>query len=135
MAVLADVKTVGPMFGNAQEIVRVTYDFAVDGGSIADYDVLVAGGDVIVELMDVDVKKAVTSSDAVVIDLGKGAGGVDFWSDVVKGNLTLDAQVPSANEGRHVELSSGEKIVLGVESFAITAGSLQFIFKCYSRQP
>lgn len=133
MAVLSDHKTVGASFGNASELVKVTYDFSVDGGAIADFDVLTADGNVLVEFFNADVETAVTSSGAVLFDLGKGAGGLDFWSDVVKATLALDAQVPSANVGRFVELSDGEKIVMGVEAFAVTAGKFHMMFRVYAR--
>jgi hypothetical protein len=133
MAVLADKKTIAAPFANASELVRVTYDFDVDGGAIADYDVLEADGNLLVELVNADVKTAVTSADAILFDIGKGAGGVEFWSDVVKGTLTLDAQVASENACKIVELADGEKIVMGIEAFAATAGKITFTFRVYAR--
>jgi hypothetical protein len=133
MAVLADKKVVGAPFGNASEIVRVTYDFAVDGGAVADYDVLEADSNILVQLVTADVKTAVTSADAILFDLGKGAGGGEFWTDVVKGTLLLDAQVVSEVAGAVVELADGEKIVMGIEAFAATAGKITFTFLVYAR--
>jgi len=133
MAVLVDKKVVGAPFSNEAQLVRVTYDFAVDGGAIADYDVLEADGDILVEFLVADVKTAVTSADAILFDLGKGAGGGEFWTDVLKGTLILDAQVPSEVAGAFVELADGEKIVMGVEAFAATAGKIQFLFRVYKR--
>lgn len=133
MAVLADKKTVSAPWSNASELVRVTYDFDVDGGAIADYDVLEADGNVLVTLLNADVVAAVTSADAILFDLGKGAGGGDFWTDVVKGTLLLDAQVASENAGKFVELADGEKIVMGIEAFAATAGKITFTFRVYAR--
>ena len=133
MAVLADKKIVGAPFSNVGELVRVEYDFAVDGGAIADYDVLVADGNLIVEYVTIDVETAVLSSDAILFDLGKGAGGTEFQSDLVKGTLLIDAQVIAATPGQLVELADGEKIVMGVEAFAATAGKFSMIFRVYAR--
>jgi hypothetical protein len=130
---LVDKKVVGAPFGNVSELVRVTWDFAVDGGAIGDYDVLVADGDLLVELVNADVKTAVTSADAILFDLGKGDGGGDYWTDVVKGTLTLDAQVASETVGKIVELADGEKIVMGIEAFVATAGKITFTFRTYAR--
>jgi hypothetical protein len=130
---VADKKIVGAPFGNASELVRVTYDFAVDGGAIKDYDLLEASGNLLVELVNADVKAAVTSADAILFDLGKGDGGGEFWTDVVKGTLTLDAQVSSETAGKIVELADGEKIVMGIEAFAATAGKITFTFRVYAR--
>lgn len=132
MAVLADKKTVGAPFSNVGEIVRVVYDFSVDTGAVADYDVLVADGSVTVEHVYTNVQSAVTSGGSLVLDLGKGAGGVEFHSDVAPAALTLDAQIAGGST-RFVELSDGEKIVMGIEAAAATAGKVEFVFRVYSR--
>lgn len=134
MAVLADKKIVGAGFKNSQELVRVTYDFAVDGGSVADYDVLEAEGNCIVEFVCFDIKTAVTSGGSLVVDLGKGAGGTEFKSDLAVASMTLDAILgPATAETNKVELSDGEKIVLGLEAAAATAGKFDLLFRIYSR--
>jgi hypothetical protein len=131
MAALIDAKTVGAGFPNEGKIVRVTYDFAADGGAIADYDVLTAENDCVVMHLWTMSKASITSSDAVVMDLGKGAGGTEFHSDVVKGNLETDESIVGA--GKIVELTAGEKIVFGVEAYAITAGKLEFVFQVFKK--
>ncbi len=133
MAVLADHRTVGAPFSNASQLVKITYDFGVDGGTIADYDVLTADGDIIVEYVNTDVEVALTSSDAILIDLGKGAGGIEFQDDRLKAVLALDAQVLPETPGQMIELADGEKIVMGIEAFAATAGKWHHWFRIYKR--
>lgn len=130
MAVLADAKTVGPEWTNGQEIVKVIYDFSVDGGSVADYTVLTAAGDVLVKLAAMYVEAAVTSGGALVMDLGKGAGGVDFMSDKAVAALTLNS-VHNTDSGadKAVYLTSGDTIQMGIEAFAATAGKLHMVFE------
>lgn len=131
MAVLADKKIAGAPFTNAAELVRVVYDFANDTGAVADYDVLVADGSMIVELVHADVKTAVTSGGSLVMDLGKGAGGTEFFSDKAVAALTLDSlHFPTA---KAVELADGEKIVMGIEAAAALGGKMEFVFRVYSR--
>lgn len=132
MAVLKDKKVVGAPFGNAGEYVRVTYDFDVDGGAIADYDVLVADGNVLVRLVNADVVTAITSGGAVAIDLGKGAGGTEWYSDKLKAALAIDTQVPGSLT--LLELADGEKIVMGVEADTILTGKISFLFEVIARQ-
>ena len=75
-----------------------------------------------------------TSAGALVADLGKGAGGTEFWSDVGKATLALDAQVgPDSVVTKMVELADGETIQLGIEAAAATAGIIHFMFKVYKR--
>lgn len=133
MAVLGDKKVVAAPFGNEAKLVTISYDFAVDGGAVADYDVLEADGNLLVEFFNADVETALTCDTDFDIDLGKGAGGVDFWSDLAKASFALDAQVASANVGRFVELADGEKIIMGIETAAATAGKMHLMFRCYKR--
>jgi hypothetical protein len=133
MAALSDAKTVGAPFGNAHELVTVTYDFAQDGGAVADYDVLTADGSLLVELVNIDVETEATSTGAPVLDLGKGAGGVEFKSDEALADLALDAQLPADTVGTIVELADGEKIVMGIETEAYTAGKWHMMFRIYKR--
>jgi len=91
MAVLADKKLGGAGFSNAKELVRVVYDFAVDGGAVADYDVFEADADCVVSLKHMAVKTAVTSGGSLVLDLGKSAGGTEFFSDKAVAAMTLNS--------------------------------------------
>lgn len=133
MAVLKDAKTVSAPFSNSMELVKVTYDFAEDGGSIADYDVIVASGSMIVGFLYAEVEAALTSSGAMVVDLGKGAGGTQLWSDQAVATLALDAVLGPDGVERFVELTDGEKIVMGVEAFAATAGKMHLVFQVFRR--
>lgn len=128
MAVLKDKKVAGPGFTNAVEVVRVEYDFAKDTGAVADYDVLEADAACVVTLKHMLVKTAVTSGGALVVDLGKEAGGTEFFSDKAVGALTLNSvHMPAAPAG--VYLADGGKIVLGLEAAAATAGKLEMVFE------
>ena len=133
MAVLSDKKIVGAPFGNECKLVVVEYDFDVDGGAVADYDVIEADGSLLVEFFNADVETALTCATDFDIDLGKSAGGVEFWSDLAKASFAIDAQVNSANPGAMVELADGEKIVMGIETAAATAGKMHLMFRCYKR--
>lgn len=128
MAVLVDKKTVGAGFSNAAEIVRVVYDFAVDGGSVADFDVLEADSACVVSLKHMAVKTAVTSGGSLVLDLGKSAGGTEFFSDKAVATLTL-ASIHAPAAPAAVYLPAAGKIVMGIEAAAATAGKLEMVFE------
>jgi hypothetical protein len=133
MAALNDAKTVGAPFGNESTLKVVTYDFSVDGGAVADYDVITADGSILVELINVDVETAVTSAGSLVADLGKGAGGTEFWSDQAVAGMTIDAQLLPDTPGTIVELADTEKLIFGIEVAAATAGKAHFMFRIYRR--
>lgn len=130
MAVLNDAKTVGAPFENDSYQVRVVYDFAADTGAIADYDVLTADGACIVECKYLIVETEVDSAaDGTVLDLGKNAGGTEFFSDLAEGSLAAEAINAPTAENRFVELTNGEKIVLGIETEAATSGKFHMVFE------
>lgn len=134
MAVLNDHKVIGAGFRNSGELHRVQYDFANDTGAIADYDAFTASGDLLVELVNIDCKTALTATATSNIDLGKGAGGVEFLSAFdAGGGIAVDVQTAGDTAGKMVELADGEKIVMGIDTAAVTAGKLEFLFRVYSR--
>jgi len=130
MAVLADKKVVGGQFENGTSIVKVIYDFANDTGAVADYDVLVAEGKCIVECLYLHVETEVDSAaDGTVLDLGKGAGGAQFFSDLAESALGAEAINHPVYASKMVELTAGEKIVLGIETEAATSGKFHMVFE------
>ena len=131
MAVLADKKTLGAPFNNAAELVRVVYDFARDGGALADYDVFEAQSACVVQLKHMAVKTAVTSGGALVLDLGKNAGGTEFFSDKALAALTLNSLHVTSGPAA-IRLAAGDKVVLGIEGAAATAGKLEIVLEVVS---
>lgn len=127
---LDNKKNIGAPASNAREMVKVVYDFAVDGGSIADYDVLENTGtdEVVISLDRIEVETAVLSAGALVADLGKSDGGTEFKSDLAKATMAADAILTSDTAETHVSLANGEKIVLGIEAAAATAGKIAMYF-------
>ena len=128
MAVLSDKKIVGGPFANSSELVEVIYDFAVDGGTIADYDVLVADGSCIVEFKYAIFETAGTSGGSLVADLGKAAAGVEFFDGTAVAAMTINS-IHEATNSNYVELTDGEKIVFGIEVAAATAGRMHMVFE------
>lgn len=134
MATLSDAKTIGAPFENDHVDVNVTYDFSVDGGSIADYTVLTANGACVVEYLYMIVETEVDSAaDGTVLDLGKGAGGTEWHSNLAEGSLAAEAINAPTAENRFIELTNGELIVLGLETEAATAGKLHMHFRVYKK--
>lgn len=131
---LADKQTRGGGFGNEVQLVTVTYDFDVDGGSQGDYDVLEADGACIVEFKYLEVETACAGA-TMVLDLGKGDGGTEFKSDLGVASLSLDAIVgPDTSESAFVELADAEKIAMGIETADLTAGKFHMVFAVYPRR-
>jgi hypothetical protein len=125
---LKDAKTVGSTFANEERWVSVVYDFAQDTGAVADYDVLTADGAIIITDFYAKVHTAVTSADALVMDLGVGDGGTEIWSNKTVASLEVGTVHPAGALFK-LKVPSASKIVLGIEAFAATAGKVEFFFK------
>lgn len=132
---LTSKKSIGAPAANAEEIVKVTFDMADELGTIADYDVIENTGTdgCIVEFLYSICETTVVGVGAN-IDLGKGDGGAEFLSDSDGPTMTAESFTYSATPGTKVELTNGEKIVMGIETAAITAGKFHMYFKI-SRKP
>jgi hypothetical protein len=127
MAVLVDVKNnAGPTFPNAVEIVRATWDFAVDGGAVAFYDILVADSACLVSLRSMHVRTAVTSGGSLTLDVGKGSAGSEMVSNKAVAAMTLNNITVGAAP---VYLAANEKIAMNLEVAAATAGKIDFVFE------
>jgi hypothetical protein len=126
MAAVADAKTIGAPFGNAVEVVKVVYDGAVDGLVQADLDLLTAEDDVLIKVVGYKTIDALTSGGSAVLDVGIGAGGTEFGSNIAFAGFSAGAFVGAATEG-YKKLASGSKLVLGIEAADLTAGSLEVI--------
>lgn len=127
MAALKGAKTVGAPFDNVVEVVRVMYDFSVDGGEIEDNTVMTADGELLVRCVGAYVHVAPVGVGAT-IDLGKGAAGVEFISTEAITSFTL-AGFYASESAAFVKLATSEIINLGIATAALTAGKIEFIFE------
>ena len=125
-AVLDDYKAVGHPMGNSESWIKVVYDFAKDGGAIADYDAFIAQDDLIVTDFAAFVETAVTGTP--VFDLGIGAGDVSILSDRAHGTLTIGT-VHGMDTAKPLKIAKDAKMVLGIETAAASAGKIHMHFK------
>lgn len=125
---------VGGGFGNDSQLVTVRYDFDEDTGGQDDYVVFTADKACVVELSRMDIRTAGTSGGSMVMDLGKGAGGTEFKSDLAVASMTLDAQINADTVGTKVLMAAGETIQMGIETADLTAGKFDFVFEIFARE-
>jgi len=128
MASLAEYKTSYGTFSNAEEWVKVAYDFDVDGGATGDYNVLKAGVNLVVTDFYYETEAAVTSGGSLVVDLGIGAGGTEFLSDTAVGDLTL-AKVNGMDTDAIVNVKADEIIILALDDATALTGKINLNFK------
>lgn len=118
-------------FSNEEKWVKVTYDFSNDGGATGDYDVLEnenSATDFVVTDFYAHVHTNVTTGSDSDIDLGIGDGGTEFLSDWDAPSAAADSIV-GMDTATPVKLAASGKIVMGIETAALTAGRIDFYFK------
>ncbi|GEM_PF-2147350 len=147
MAAVAKKKTVGVAFTNQREIVRVRYDFAVDGGAQGALDLLEADGPLVVVDFWAHVVTAVLSSgsatikvgftgvDNKLITVGEGAKANYSIGAVLKAlpTITLSEGTPNtAVMGLPLpyKMASGDKALMTIGTEALQAGVIDFVFEC-----
>lgn len=126
MAALVNAKTVGLVFPNQAEIIRVVWDFEVDGGAVAAYTVLTADSSCIVSLKAMVVKTAATSGGSMTVDLGKGTSGAEIVSNKAVAAMTAENLTVGLAP---VQLDAAEVVSMNIEAAAATAGKVEFIFE------
>lgn len=126
MASLKGKVTGGAGFTNEAQIVRVVYDFAVDGGATGSLDMFVCDTDCIVKLKGAIARAAVTSGGSMTLSAGKATAGTGFLSAIAVASLTLNSiQTSSAA----IHLAAGDKLDMTIGAAAATAGKIEFIFE------
>lgn len=141
MSALKGKKIVGAGFGNEVEVVRVTYDYSLDGGATGALDVLEADSNIAILNFYVVGKTTCTSGGSATLDVGVSGGDTDILLDgAAVASLTANALVQSTElvlaEGTPntyvaampLKLSSGGKIVQEIKVAAFTAGKLEYVF-------
>lgn len=136
---VADKKVVGPMFTNAEELVRVQYNFADDGGAETDeYTLLEAGDDVVItEFYLRGIVELDSAADGASIDVGVDGGTEDILLDgIAEATVAADALVqPTIVEGTPnvlpmpLKLASAGKIKMKILTEALTSGQCEFVFR------
>jgi hypothetical protein len=118
-------------FSNEEKWIKVRYDFDVDGGATGDYDVLEnesASIKFVVTDFYYHIQTDVTTGSDVDVDLGISDGGTEFLSDLDAPGASADA-IGGMDTAAPVQIPASGKIVMGVETGAITAGVIDFYFK------
>ena len=135
MAALDERKYLGKTFSNAKEMVKVIYDFAVDGGATGALDIFEASSDVVITGFFSVVKTTATSGGSATLKVGV-TGDDDAFMTTTQGavaSLTAGALIlPPAVEGTPntlplpVKLASGAKILQTIGTAALTAGKVEY---------
>lgn len=127
MAAVAGAKTLGSPYTNDVELVRVTYDYAVDGGTAGALDLLTLTNAAVVRLKHCSVKTACTGASGTV-SVGV-TGAATAFVDATEGavaNLTANAIIDGASAPKYC--AAGAKAILTIGT-GLTAGKVECVFE------
>lgn len=133
-AAVKDHKTIGPGAPNQEQVYRVTYDFAKDGGATGALDLATASGDIVVTGIYAYVDTTATSGGSATLSVGKTGGATYFVGATAVASLTANALFPAVLvEGTPntatvpVRIASGDKITQTIGTAALTAGKVHYV--------
>jgi hypothetical protein len=138
MAEVKDKQTIGAPFGNAEEIVRVVYDFSKDAGAVGALDILETLDDIVItEFYARGITVLDSAADGASIDVGISGGDTDVLLDgVAEATFAADALIkPTTVEGEPnvlalpLKLAANGKIIQTIVAEALTSGKCEYFFK------
>lgn len=138
MAAVADVKVIGAPFGNAEQMVRVTYDFAADAGAVGALDLLETKQAIVITDFYVrGITVLDSAADGTSIDVGVHGGDTDLLLDgTAEATFAANALIkPFIVEGDPnvlplpFVLAANGKIIQTIVDEALTSGKCEYFFK------
>lgn len=130
-ATIKDIKKISPM-SNETQVTRAVYDFAVDGGSVASYEVAQATDDIVIDSISVEGLTALDSTgDAVTVDLGITGAGTQFLTASAQSNFEAGDLAVPAETFVPVKLAKNSKVLVEFKVAAPTAGKFVVVIKSH----
>jgi hypothetical protein len=128
MATVANAKSIGPLFNNAEEIVSAFYDFSVDAGAQGSLDIFTAAADVIVTHFHMEVETTCTGTNAVLTV--STTDELEKYCSASQGAVAkLVAGYNLVGPWQGVKIASGEKIYQTIATAALTAGKIKYVIR------
>ena len=140
MAALKGKKTVGAPFPNALEVVKVVYDFALDGAMASPLDVLEAADDIVIVGFFGKVITTCTSGGSATLAVGVSGGDIDVLmgdtpvASLVAGYFIVPPQVLTEGTPNTmspqlpIKLADGGKIVCDTTTASFLTGKIEWTF-------
>jgi hypothetical protein len=128
MAALVQYKEL-KTWGAHRELVRITYDYSVDGGSVGALDIFKAKEKCVVKLAEMYVKTACTSGGSATVSVGKTGDLAGMVAATAVASLTADAVIlGAALDASHV-LAADDIVKMDIAVAALTAGKIEMVFE------
>lgn len=128
MAALAKYKELRT-WGAERELVRIQYDFSVDGGSVAALDIFKAKEACVVKLAEMHVVTACTSGGSATVSVGKSGDLTGMVGATAVASLTAGAVILGAAIDASHALAADDIVKMDIATAALTAGKIDFVFE------
>lgn len=127
--------TQGAVWSNERGFMRLTYDFAADGGATTStYRLAAITGKMLITEAVVQVETACTSGGSAVVTIGAETADPDGFLDATSGavaNLIDDFTVVET-AGQSLVVDTGDYITLEIATAALTAGKINVFVSFYN---
>ena len=128
MATVANAKSIGPIFNNAEEVVYAYYDFSVDAGAQGSLDIFTAAADVVVTHFHMEVETTCAGATAVLTV--SATGELEKYCSASQGAIAkLVAGYNLIAPYQGLKIASGNKIYQTIATAALTAGKIKYVIR------
>lgn len=131
MANASAYQTFGPLFSNEVALVKLTYDFAKDGGAVGNIELGKLGAKMLVVGAHVQVETACTSGGSATVTIGAATADADAFLTTAHGavaSLTDDA-VWAETAGQILVVAKDDTVRLTIGTAALTAGKINVFLR------
>lgn len=130
MASVAKAKSIGGNYSNEEEVVKVIYDFAKDGGAVGSLTLATASSDCMITGFAAVVKTACTSGGSATVQVGDTGDDDRYLTATAVASLTANAVFGENGAfDQAVRLASGQVLAMKIAVAALTAGKIECTFK------
>ena len=127
---VAKITSVGSQFSNHEEIVKVIYDFATDGGGTGSYTLATVAQECLVTGFHAVVKTACTSGGSATVACGTSADDDLFLTATAVASLTANATFGENGAFNQViRMTAGQELTMAIATAALTAGKIEVTYK------
>jgi len=126
-------KTLDTLFTNERGFVKLTYDFAQDGGSTSDtYRLALVNSKILITEAILHVETACTSGGSATVTIGAETADANAFADGVAVATLVDDYAIDTAAGQSLVVDAADYISLTIGTAALTAGKINLYISYYN---
>lgn len=113
------------LFSNEAQLIKVVYDFAVDGGAVGALDLFEAKEDMVIHSAKVKIKTTFTSGGLATLIVGQTGDTDSIMPSLAVASATAGVVKHADAACLALKLASGDKVLMTIGTAAMTAGKME----------